>query len=134
MNRRSLLEASSVALAMLVAWWGGVLYLDGVLAAKLPYGQYEAVALLYPDVFYPGVPGMALAEVLFFLNVHVVLGGLTFYVALLGWTILLSVAIGAGAVRYASGRDRSPTVTAAAAVVALFVAVTVIEAAVTLVA
>lgn len=133
MVRRSLLEAALVALGALIAWWGGVTVLDGALAARLPYDQYETVALLYPDVFYPGVPGILLADVLFAIDADVVLGSLTYYLGLVGWMLALSAAIGAAAMWYATGRDRTPSVTAATAVVGLFVAVTALEAVGTLV-
>lgn len=124
MRQRHVLEASAVALSAFVAWWAGILYLDGLLAMALPYDQYQLVALLYPDVYYPGLPGWILAQ------------GQPFSIAIwpvaIGWMLVLSVTIGAGAVRYASGRGRSPPNTAAVAVVMLFVAVTVIEAVATL--
>lgn len=134
MNRRSLLEASVAALVALLVWWGGVTSLDGALAMRLPYDRYETVALLYPDVFYPGVPGLYLTDALYSLDVDVVLGSLTYVVGLLGWMVALSAAIGAGAVWYAPRLDRSPTIIAVAAVVALFVVITATEAVATLVA
>lgn len=121
-SRRSLVSASAVALALLLVWWGGVQYLDGALAAELPYRRYETVALLYPDVYYPGLPGWYLAMLQPF--------SAGVWAALFGWLLVLSVAIGASAVRYATARGRSPSVIATAAVVALFVVTTVVEAAV----
>lgn len=118
---RSLVSAAAVALALLLVWWGGVQYLDGALAAELPYRRYETVALLYPDVYYPGLPGWYLAAV------QPSAAGV--WAALFGWLLVLSVAIGAGAVRYATARGRSPPVIATAVVVALFVVTTVVEAA-----
>lgn len=121
-SRRSVIAASATALALLLVWWSGVQYLDGALAAELPYRRYETVALLYPDVYYPGLPGWYLAMVQPF--------SAGVWAALLGWLLVLSVAIGAGAVRYATSRGRSPSVIATAVVVALFVVTTVVEAAV----
>lgn len=120
MTRRSVLKASGAALAMLVVWWGGILYLDGVLAASFPYHQYETLTLLYPGIFYPALPGWILA--------HAQPFSIGFWLVVLGWMIVLSMAIGAGVARYACGHNQSPTAIAAVFVVALFVAVTVIEA------
>lgn len=124
-HRRCVFTASTAALASLLAWWGGVVALDGALAAALPYHRYETAALLYPDVYYPGLPGWILASVQPF-SVGV-------WLALLGWMLLLSAAIGALSVRYASPRGRSPLVVATAVVVVLFVATTVAEAVATVV-
>lgn len=120
-NRRSILEASGVAFGLLIVWWGGVLQIDGALATRFPYHRYETLALLYPDVFYPALPGWILA--------HVQPSAVGFWFVVLGWMIALSVAIGSGAARYASGRNRSPTVTALVFVGAVFVAMTLLEAA-----
>lgn len=121
MNRRSTLEASGAAFGLLIVWWGGVLRLDGALATRFPYHRYETLTLLYPDVFYPALPGWILA--------HAQPSAVGFRSVVLGWTIALSVVIGSVAARYASGRNRSPTVTAVVFVGALFVAVTLLEAA-----
>lgn len=59
---RAVIEASVVTLALFLLWWGGVRYLDGTLAAALPYHRYETVALLYPDVYYPGLLGWIVAS------------------------------------------------------------------------
>lgn len=126
MNPKSVLEASEVALVVLAVWWVGVLHLDGALSGTLPYDRYETVSLLYPDVYYPALPGWILAQAQPFS------GGV--WVVTVGWMIALSTIIGTGAARYASRRDRSPTATAAAAVAVLFVLVTAVEAAATLVA
>lgn len=115
-----------MVLALLLAWWGGVLYLDGALAAALPYHRYETVALLYPDVYYPGLPGWILASVQPF--------SAGVWAALLGWMLLLSIAVGVGSARYAARRRRSPVRVAAAVVVATFVVVTVAEAVASLLA
>lgn len=126
MNRRSVVAAAIVALGMLIAWWVGILYLDGALAAKLPYHQYEMAALLYPDVFYPALPGWILA--------HAQPFAIGFWLVALGWMLALPVAIGAGAVNVASRYEVSSTATAATFVVALFVIVTILEAAATVLA
>lgn len=121
MNRGPLLKASLTVLVMLILWWVGILYLDGALVQMMPYDQYKTVALLYPEIYYPALPGWMLAHAQpFSLGVLFVTGG---------WMIVLSVAIGAVATRYASTRSSSPVPTAAAFVVVLFVAATVIEAA-----
>lgn len=124
MDRNPVLEATGVALVALVAWWGGVLHLDGALAAKFPYRQYETLSLLYPDAFYPALPGWVLA--------HAQPFAVGFWLVVLGWLIALPVAIGAGATKFASERGRSPRVVAFAFVLGLFVALTVAEAAVAL--
>lgn len=116
----TVLPASILALLLLILWWGGVLLLDGMLAAELAYQQYETVALLYPDVFYPGLPGWILAHVQPFY--------LGFYLVAIGWMVALSAAIGAGATWYATRRGRSALATAAVFVIVLFVTVTGIEA------
>ena len=116
--------ASGVALAVLILWGVGITYLDGVLAGMMPYDQYETVALLYPGVFYPALPGWILAQFQPF--------SIGVWIVTIGWMIVLSVVIGLGATRYAFGRGSSPNYTAAAFVVALFVVVTVLEAAATL--
>lgn len=121
MNRETLLGASTTALVVLIAWWASILYLDGALAQMLPYDQYELVALLYPDVYYPALPGWILAQIQPF-TVGV------WFVAL-GWMLGLSVVIGAAATRFAFGRGLSSVTTAAVFVVLLFVAATAIEAA-----
>lgn len=126
MVKRSLLKPSIAALAALLAWWGVLLFVEDALTTRMPYEQYRTVALLYPGVFYPGVPGMVLAELLLLAGADVLFGDLTFYVGLFGWVLALSVAIGAAAEKYAP--DPSPSVTAAGSVVALFVAITVVEA------
>lgn len=121
-----MLASSTAALASLLAWWGGVVALDGALAEALPYHRYETAALLYPDVYYPGLPGWILASVQ--------PSSVGVWLALLGWMLLLSTVIGAVSVRYASPRGRSPLVVATAVVVALFVATTAAEAVASLVA
>ena len=83
-NRTGVAAASAAALAALLAWWGGVAWLDGVLAANPPYRRYETVALPYPDVFYPGVPGLVLAHAQPFY--------VGYYVALVGGVVGLAVA------------------------------------------
>lgn len=118
------MRASGVALAVLIAWGVGITYLDGVLAEMMPYDQYETVALLYPSVFYPALPGWILAQFQPF--------SIGVWIVTIGWMIVLSVIIGLGATRYAFRRGSSPNYTAAAFVVALFVVVTVLEAAATL--
>lgn len=118
-TRRAVFLASTAALALLLAWWAGVRYLDGALAAALPYHRYETVALLYPDVYYPGLPGWILASVQPF--------AAGVWAALLGWLLLLSVAIGVGSARYAARGSRSPVRVAAAVVTATFVVVTFAE-------
>lgn len=125
-TRRSTVPASSVALALLLAWWVGVTALDGALASALPYRRYETAALLYPDVYYPGLPGWILASVQpFSAGVWAALGG---------WMLLLSIAVGVGSARYADRRGRSPVRVAAAVVVAAFVVATVAEAVASLLA
>lgn len=124
MSQSSVLKASGAAFVMLLVWWGGILHLDGVLAARFPYHQYEILALLYPDVFYPALPGWILA--------HAQPFSIGFWLVAFGWMIALPVGIGVVAARYASGHSQSPTAIATVFVLALFVAVTVIEAAATL--
>lgn len=128
MDRKSLLKPSIAALATLLAWWGILLFVEDALTTRMPYEQYQTVALLYPGVFYPGVPGMLLAELLLLAGADILFGGLTFYVGLFGWVVALSVAIGVAAGKYAPERGLSPSATAAGSVVVLFVAITVIEA------
>lgn len=113
MNRRSVLEASGVALGSLAVWWVGIPYLDGALGVMLSYGRYETVGLLYPDVYYPALTGWILAQAQPF-SVGV-------WVVTVGWMLTLPVAVGTAATRYASRRDRSPIATAVAAVAVLFV-------------
>lgn len=125
MNHRSVLYASMTALVVLMMWWVGILYLDGALALMLPYDQYSLVSLLYPDVYYPALPGWALA--------HAQPYSFGVLVVAIGWMVVLSGAIGAGATKVASDRNLSPTISAAAIVIALFVVVTAIEAAVALI-
>lgn len=126
MSRRAVVEAAGVTLVLLAAWWVGILYLDGALSTTLPYDQYETVGLLYPDVYYPALPGWILA--------HAQPFSIGVWIVAVGWMVTLAVAIGTGAARYAGRRDRSPTTTAVEAVAVLFVVVTAIEAAVTLLA
>ena len=128
MVRKSLLKPSIAALAMLLAWWGVLLFVEDALTMRIPYEQYRTIALLYPGVFYPGVPGMVLAELLLLAGADVLFDGLTFYVGLFGWVVALSTAIGAAAEKYAPEGGPSPSVTAAGSVFALFVAITVVEA------
>lgn len=115
-----------MAFALFVVWWGGVLSLDGALASALPHHRYETAALLYPDVYYPGLPGWVLASVQPF-SVGV-------WAALLGWMLLLSVAVGVASARHAARRGRPPVRVAAAVVVAAFVVATVAEAVASLLA
>lgn len=124
MEQRSLLKASVTTLGLLIVWWVGIHYLDGVLAMTLPYDQYEMVAFLYPEVYYPGLPGWVLA--------HAQPFAVGVWLVSIGWMVVLSFAIGGGATQFASETTRSPPNVAAATVIALFVLVTVIEAATTL--
>jgi hypothetical protein len=128
MVRKSLLKPSIAALVTLFAWWGVLLFVEDALITKMPYEQYRMVALLYPEVFYPGVPGMVLAELLLLVGADILFGGLTFYVGLFGWVVALSVAIGVAAEKYAPAHGLSPSVTAAGSVLALFVAIIIAEA------
>jgi len=128
MVRKSLLKPSIAALVTLLAWWGVLLFVEDALITKMPYEQYRMVALLYPEVFYPGVPGMVLAELLLLVGADILFGGLTFYVGLFGWVVALSVAIGVAAEKYAPANGLSPSVTAAGSVLALFVAIVIAEA------
>lgn len=127
MVRKSLLKPSIAALVTLLAWWGLLLFVEDALTTRMPYEQYRIVALLYPEVFYPGVPGMVLAELLLLSGADVLFGDLTFYVGLFGWVVALSVAIGAAGEKYAPEHGLSPSVTTAGSVVALFVVITVAE-------
>lgn len=124
MNGKALLNASATTLMMLVLWWAGILYLDGALAQMLPYDQYEMVALLYPEVYYPALPGWILA--------HAQPFSIGVWLVAIGWMVALSMAIGAAATRYATELHLSPVTAAAAFVALLFVAVTILEAAVAL--
>lgn len=133
MRSRPTFEASVVVLATLLAWWVVVLALDGALTATFPYDRYETFALLYPDAFYPGIPGLLLAEFLAGLGLEALFGGRTFFVGVVGWLILLAAAVGTGVARLASRRGRSPTATAAATVGGLVVVVSLLEAVATLV-
>lgn len=126
MNWRDYLRPSVAALVSLIAWWGGVTFIDGYLAQNLPYNQYSMVALLYPDIYYPGLPGWVLAHAQPFA------AGL--WVVTLGWLVLLSGGIGAGALKLPADRALAPTKNAIAIVVGLFAVATIIEAIVTLVA
>lgn len=126
MNRMSVLRASGIALLVLMVWWIGIPYLDGALGVMLPYDQYEMVALLYPDIYYPALPGWILA--------HAQPYSLGVVLVAASWMTALSVIIGAAAAKYAVARNSSPAVTATAFVIALFIAVTVLEAAATLLA
>lgn len=126
MSRRSVLEASGVSLVLLAVWWVSILSLDDALSGRLPYDQYETVGLLYPNVYYPAFPGWILA--------HAQPFSIGVWIAVVGWMVALVVAIGTGAARYADRRDRSPTTTAVEAVAVLFVVVTAVEAAATLLA
>lgn len=121
---KTVLQASVVALLTLVLWWAGVIYLDGLLAEELPYHRYETVALLYPGVFYPGLPGWVLAGIQPF--------SLGVFVAAIGWMVVLSAAIGTATTWYATRRGLSPLSTAAASVIVLFITTTVVEATVVL--
>lgn len=126
MNRMSVLRASGIALLVLMVWWIGIPYPDGALRVMLPYDQYEMVALLYPDIYYPALPGWILA--------HAQPYSLGVVLVAASWMTALSVIIGAAAAKYAVARNSSPAVTATAFVIALFIAVTVLEAAATLLA
>lgn len=126
MDRSSVLKASGVALAVLLVWWVSMTILDLMAARMVPYNQYEVLALLYPNVFYPALPGWFLASFQpFSTGVWIVTGA---------WMILLSVVIGVVAVRYGPKQDASPNVSAAGLVVALLLLVTVVEAAASLAA
>lgn len=120
MDRRSVLGASAVALVLFAVWWVAILRLDSSLALLLPYHRYELVALLYPEIYYPVLPGWILASAQPY--------GWGVWVAALGWMLLLSLAIGAGATKVASERGLRPASTAAAAIGGLFVLFTVVEA------
>lgn len=126
MNWKSVLAAAGTALLTLAAWWVGILYLDGTLSTMLPYDQYQQIALLYPEIYYPALPGWILATSQPF--------ALGVWLVALGWMLILSAAIGAAATRYPVVSRSSPVATAVGFVVVLFVAVTILEAAVTLVA
>lgn len=102
------------------AWWAGILYLDGVVARRLPYSQYETVSLLYPDIFYPVLPGWILA--------HAQPFAVGVYLVTLGWVIALVGTVGAGSARLASRRGWSPWGTAVAVIAILFVLFTAGEA------
>lgn len=121
-----MVETSAVALVALGVWWGAILLLDGAIAATVPYDRYETIALLYPDVFYPALPGWILA--------HAQPFSAGVYVVSIGWTIALSAVIGAASAGLASRYELPPAPTAVALVLALFVVLTVVEAAVVLVA
>lgn len=124
MDRRSLTTASIAALVAFLVWWIGVSYLDGILAQSFPYERYATIGLLYPEVFYPGIPGLALAGGISALG----FGGWALWIGLLGWIVVLSAILGAGATWYAAERGGSPVRIAVTAVVGLFVAFTVMEA------
>lgn len=125
MNRTSVLKASGIALVALLVWWGSMIIVDSMAARMVPYHQYETLALLYPNVFYPGLPGWVLASVQPF--------SLGVWVVALGWMLLVSVSIGAVAVRFGPDLGLSPNVSAVGVVGALFVLVTVGEAVVSLI-
>lgn len=132
MDRRPGFEASFLALLALLTWWFAVRTLDHFLAARLPYEEYSRLALLYSEVFYPGIPGVLLSEGLHAVGVHHVLGWSTYLVSLLGWVVVLAIVIGFASDRFARRRNRSPVGMAALAVVGLFVVCTVLEAIVVL--
>lgn len=73
----------------------------------------------YPDVYYPALPGWILG--------HAQPFSIGVWIVAVGWMVILAVAIGIGATRYAGRRDRSPAVAAGEAVAVLFVVVTAIE-------
>lgn len=128
MDRRPGSEASLLALLALLTWWFAVRTLDHFLAARLPYEEYSRLALLYSEVFYPGIPGVLLSEGLHAVGVHHVLGWSTYLVSLLGWIVVLAIVIGFASDRFARRRNRSSVSVAALAVVGLFVLCTVFEA------
>lgn len=119
-SRSAVIRTSVVALALLVAWWAGVGYLDGALAAALPYERYETATLLYPEIYYPLLPGWIVAGSQPF--------AIGLYAIVAGWMIALSVGIGTMAARIAAGRDLSATAASAGIVVGLFVFFTAVEA------
>lgn len=113
-------KATVASIVAFGVWWAGILYLDGVLATRFPYSQYETIALLYPDLFYPVLPGWILG--------HAQPFGVGVFLISLGWLILLAGAIGAGSARLASRQDWSPWVTPVAVIAVLFALLTVVEA------
>lgn len=98
-----------------------MIVVDSMAARMFPYGQYETLALLYPNVFYPGLPGWILASAQPF--------SIGVWIVAVGWMVVVSLIIGAVAVRFAPEWGVSPNVSAVVVVVALFVLVTVVEAA-----
>lgn len=124
MNRNSVLKASGIALVTLLVWWVSMIVVDSMAARMVPYNQYETLALLYPNVFYPGLLGWMLASAQPF--------SLGVWLVALGGMLVVSVSIGAVAERFGSGSGLSPHVSAAGVVGALFVLVTVSEAAISL--
>lgn len=121
MYRNTVLKASGTALVALLLWWVSMIVVDSAAARMFPYHQYETLALFYPNVFYPGLPGWILASAQPF-SVGV-------WIAAIGWMIAVSFIIGAVAVRFGPEWEVSPNVSAVVVVVALFVLVTVVEAA-----
>lgn len=121
---KTIVQASIVSLVLFILWWGGIIFLDGVFAATFPYQQYETIALLYPDVFYPGLPGWYLTQIPPF--------PFSLYIVAIGWMIVLSVVIGTIAAWYSDRSGHSSLVTAAAIVILMFIMMTGIEAAVLL--
>lgn len=120
---RTVLRTSTVVLALFAVWWGGTITIDSALARRLPYERYEVVALLYPDVYYPALPG-------WFIGGFQPFPG-AFWVVVVGWMLVLSVGIGYGVASFATARGRSPSWSAVVFVAALFLAVTTIEAVIT---
>ena len=128
MDRQSLIRASATAFLVLVVWWAGIGYLDDFVASSLPYNQYATVSLFYPEVFYPGIPGLLLAETLFVVGLSAIFGGLTYEVGLFGWMVILPIGLGVGSTWFGERHDRSPTKVVVIALGGLFVFFTVVEA------
>lgn len=120
LTRTPIREATIASIMTFAAWWAGLLYLDGVVARRLPYSQYETISLLYPDIFYPVLPGWILA--------HAQPFAVGLYLVTLGWMIVLIVAVGAVSARLASRQGWSPWGTPVAVIAVLFVLLTVGEA------
>lgn len=121
MNRNTVLKASGIALVALLVWWASTIVVDSMAARMFPYDQYETLALLYPNVFYPGLPGWILASAQPF--------SIGVWIVAIGWMMVVSLIIGAVAVRFGPEWGVSPNVSAVVVVGALFVVVTVVEAA-----
>lgn len=119
-SRTPVREATMATILTFGVWWAGIMYLDGLIATKFPYSQYETIALLYPDIFYPLLPGWILA--------HAQPFGIGVYVVSLGWMILLVVGVGIGSARLASRQGWSPWVTPVAVIAILFAIFTAGEA------